>query len=120
MKISGPPFTRYAKRQSICQLTNAIFYGRVECVDDGRSAMSDPVALVDWLSELLERVLGTEEREIEDTLEIVARRDIQFFVELLELCVVKQLIWIGDVRAHRVGLVQRGFPRFIVHPIDLR
>lgn len=82
--------------------------------------MGDPVALVDWLPQLLERVLGAEEGEIEDALEIVSRAYLQLLVELLDLVVIEQLVRIGDVCAHRLGLIQCGRSRLVVHPIHLK
>lgn len=43
-------------------LTNAVFDGGVEGIDDGWTAVGDPVGLVHRLTKLAEQVLSTEQR----------------------------------------------------------
>lgn len=41
-------------------LTNAVFDGRIECVNDGWATVGDPVGFVDGFPELAEEKFGSE------------------------------------------------------------
>lgn len=41
-------------------ITNAIFDGRIERIDDGGAAMSYPVSFIHWFSQLFKRITSTE------------------------------------------------------------
>ena len=109
-------------------LTDTVLQRRVVGIDDGWTTVRDPIGFIDRFAQLLERVIRSEDSQVESVAQVIGRIQFQLLprnrpftfirlhleivynfvylvVEFRQLVVVEQLVRIGNMRRHGRRLV---------------
>lgn len=114
--MSQPREERNPNFQKAKSLTNTVFDGRIESINNSWSGMGNPIGFVHWFPQFIECIIRSKDIHTQHRCQIIVWIDFQFLIITFQLLVIHNFIRIANVCGHRFDFIQCRLSGGVVHP----